>query len=75
MVLAFDFPARTLLGELPGNLRCLGGQFAALGSGMVAGGGLGPVDWFLIAAIPLAGVVIAMLTARLTVLGALRKML
>jgi len=53
----------------------LGGQFAALGSGMVAGGGLGAIDWLLIAAIPLAGVAIAMLTARLTVLGALRKML
>ena len=53
----------------------LGRQFAALGSGMVAGGGLGAADWLLIAAIPLAGVAIAMLTARLTVLGALRKML
>jgi cell division transport system permease protein len=53
----------------------LGRQFAALGSGMVAGGGLGPLDWLMIAAIPLLGVVIAMLTARLTVLGALRKML
>ncbi|MGX7950952.1 cell division protein FtsX [Tsuneonella sp. HG249] len=53
----------------------LGRQFAALGSGMVAGGGLGTIDWLSIAAIPLAGVAIAMLTARLTVLGALRKML
>jgi cell division transport system permease protein len=53
----------------------LGRQFAALGSGMVAGGGLGPVDWVAIAAIPLAGVAIAMLTARVTVLAALRRML
>ncbi|MGN3974893.1 cell division protein FtsX [Tsuneonella sp. SYSU-LHT278] len=53
----------------------LGRQFAALGSGMVAGGGLGTADWLVIATIPLAGVGIAMLTARLTVLGALRKML
>jgi len=53
----------------------LGRQFAALGSGMVAGGGLGLVDWLAIAAIPLAGVAIAMLTARWTVLTALRKML
>lgn len=53
----------------------LGRQFAALGSGMVEGGGLGPVDWLLLAAIPVAGVAIAMLTARLTVLAALRKML
>jgi cell division transport system permease protein len=53
----------------------LGRQFAALGSGMIAGGGLGWIDWLAIAAIPLIGVVIAMLTARLTVLSALRRML
>ena len=53
----------------------LGQQFAALGSGMVAGGGLALVDWLLLAAVPIAGVVIAMLTARLTVLAALRRML
>ncbi len=53
----------------------LGRQFAALGSGMIAGGGLSPTDWLAIAAIPLAGVMIAMFTARLTVLAALRKML
>lgn len=53
----------------------LGQQFAALGSGMISGGGLAWADWALIAAIPIAGVIIAMLTARLTVLSALRKML
>lgn len=53
----------------------LGRQFAELGSGMIAGGGLHGADWLLIAAIPLVGVAIAMLTARLTVLAALRKML
>jgi len=53
----------------------IGRQFAGLGSGMVAGGGLGPVDWGLLAAIPLAGVLLAMLTARSTVLSALRRML
>jgi len=53
----------------------LGQQFAALGSGMIAGGGLHWQDWLLISAIPLVGVVIAMLTARLTVLAALRRML
>jgi len=56
-------------------LWLLGGQFAQLGSGMVAGGGLGPADWALLAAIPVAGVALAMLTARLTVLRALRRML
>jgi cell division transport system permease protein len=53
----------------------LGRQFAELGSGMVAGGGLALLDWAAIGAIPLAGVIIAMFTARLTVLSALRKIL
>jgi len=53
----------------------LGRQFAALGSGMVAGGGLGVPDWIAIGAIPVAGVAIAMLTARITVLAALRRIL
>ena len=53
----------------------LGRQFAALGSGMVAGGGLALADWTAIGAIPVAGVLIAMLTARVTVLAALRRML
>lgn len=53
----------------------LGQQFAQLGSGMIAGGGLRWFDWVLIALIPIAGVAIAMLTARITVMGALRRML
>lgn len=53
----------------------LGQQFAQLGSGLIAGGGLGPLDWMMIGAIPVAGIVIAMITARLTVIGALRRML
>lgn len=56
-------------------LVLLGRQFAALGSGMIAGGGLGLADWAAIGAIPVAGVLIAMLTARVTVLAALRRML
>lgn len=50
-------------------------QFAALGSGMAGAAVLGWSDWLAIAAIPLAGVVLAVLTARLTVLAALRRML
>lgn len=53
----------------------LGNRFSALESGMVAGGELATSDWLLIAAIPFAGVAIAFLTARLTVLNALRRML
>ena len=53
----------------------LGRQFGGLGSGMVAGGALGPLDWGLLAAIPVTGVFLAMLTARQTVLSSLRRML
>ncbi len=56
-------------------IMVMGDRFAALGSGMVAGGGLGWIDWVLIVAIPLVGVLLAMLTARITVLAALRRML
>jgi len=53
----------------------LGRQFAELGSGLVAGGGLAPLDWALVGAIPLAGVLLAAITARYTVIAALRRML
>ena len=70
-----------LLGGLAGlalglaAIVVLGRQFAGLGSGMVAGGALGPLDWALLAAIPVTGVALAILTARLTVLAALRRIL
>ena len=53
----------------------LGQQFAALDSGMTAGGGLGWADWLAIAAVPLAGVLLALLTARITIALALKDML
>lgn len=53
----------------------LGQRFAALGAGLVDGGALGWADWLLLGAVPLAGVALALLTARLTVLAALRRML
>ena len=53
----------------------LGRQFAALGSGLVAGGGLAAGDWLTIVAVPVAAMVLAVLTARLTVLVALRRIL
>lgn len=56
-------------------IMLLGRQFAALGSGLVAGGGLGLVDWIIIGAVPVIGVVLALLTARFTVLTALRRIL
>lgn len=53
----------------------LGRRFAALDAGMIGGGALGWLDWVLLALIPLAGVVLAALTARVTVIRALGKML
>lgn len=66
-----------ILGLLLGLLAVwlLGRQFTGLGSGMVAAGGLQPMDWLVLASIPVIGVLLAMLTARLTVLGALRRTL
>ncbi|WP_199798681.1 ABC transporter permease [Erythrobacter sp. HKB08] len=58
-----------------GAVLLLGRQFDALGSGMMAGGALGMVDWAIIIAIPFAAIAIAMITARLTVLLALRRIL
>lgn len=53
----------------------LGAQFAGLDSGMVASGGLSWINWTMLALIPVLGVIIAVITARLTVMGALRRML
>ena len=53
----------------------LGYQFSALDSGMIASASLDWIDWILIAAIPILGVVLAVATARFTVLAAVRKML
>ncbi len=53
----------------------LGQQFTALDSGMVDGGGLGLADWIIIALIPVGGVLLALITGRITIGFALRAML
>lgn len=53
----------------------IGNRFAAIDSGMVAGGNLKLADWGILFAIPLGGVALAMLTARTSLLSALRRML
>ncbi len=53
----------------------LGRQLAGLGAGLATGGSLGLGDWLVLALVPVAGIGVAMLTARLTVIRALRKML
>ena len=75
--IAIDALVGGIVGLLLGLIAVflLGRQFAALGSGMIAGGAFGVLDWAAIGLVPVAGVLIAMLTARLTVLGALRRML
>jgi len=75
--MAFDAAAGGLAGLLLGavTIALLSRQFAALGSGMVAGAVLHWPDWIVIAAIPSAGIALAVLTARVTVLAALRRML
>ena len=56
-------------------MSLLARQFAALQSGMVAGGSLTAIDWVLIGLVPLFAIAIAVYTARMTVLSSLRKSL
>ena len=53
----------------------LGRTFGALQAGIITGGALGWGDWVLLALIPIAAVGIATLTARWTVMRALKGML
>ena len=64
---------REALGTL--EKAVLAGARAALGSAMVSGGGLMLTDWLIIGAVPLAGVVLALVTARITIAYALKAML
>jgi cell division transport system permease protein len=56
-------------------LFLLADRFADLGSGMIAGARFGLFEWTAIGALPLAGIALAVVTARVTVLAALRRML
>ncbi|WP_374528887.1 cell division protein FtsX [Novosphingobium sp.] len=53
----------------------LGRQFSGLGAGLVDSGALDLTDWLLLASIPLAGVVLALVTARITVIRSLARIL
>lgn len=66
-----------VLGALTGAgaVWLLGQQFAALDSGMTGGGTLLLGDWLVIAAIPVAAVMLALATARITIALALKDML
>ncbi|MES2494136.1 MAG: cell division protein [Pseudomonadota bacterium] len=56
-------------------IALLGSSFAALQSGIVTGAALAWTDWVLLVLLPVTAVLIATLTARLTVMRALRGML
>lgn len=70
---AFGAIVGTALGL--GAVWLLAQQFAALDSGMAGGGALVLADWLAIAAVPLAGVLLALGTARMTIALALKGML
>ena len=53
----------------------LGQRLDGLGAGLVSAGALGPWDWGLLVLVPIAGMVLAILTARVTVMRALKRML
>lgn len=56
-------------------LWMLGRAAARLDSGLVSTGRFDLLDWLLLATVPIAGIALAVFTARVTVLGALRKKL
>ncbi|MBS0255437.1 MAG: cell division protein [Proteobacteria bacterium] len=56
-------------------IMLLGRRVADLEAGLLAGGMLGWADWLALALVPLFATVLAIVTARLSVLGALRRML
>lgn len=58
-----------------GVLIIVGKSIDAVGAGLVANASLGWLDWLLVLFVPLAGVGLAMLSARITVMRALARIL
>lgn len=56
-------------------LTLLGARFAALESGMVESGSLSALDWLVVALVPVVVAVVALVTARRTVMARLGRML
>jgi len=75
--IALDALLGGLIGLLGGAaiIWLISTQLTALGSGLVQSVGLDWWSWLIIAAIPILGMFLAMITARLTVVGALKKIL
>ena len=55
-------------------LGSIGDRVGAVGSDLLGTSGLAAIDWLLLALLPIAGIGLAMLVARVTVLRALRRM-
>jgi cell division transport system permease protein len=72
-----DAAAGGVLGLVLGLVAVLflGRRFAALGAGLVDSGALDWHEWTGLALIPLGTAILAMLTARVTMLRALRRLL
>ena len=56
-------------------LLLIGWQWSRVTSGLAATASLGPIGWALLLALPLLAIALAALTARLTLLAALQKIL
>jgi cell division transport system permease protein len=56
-------------------IAIVGNRMRAIGSGLLGSADIGLFGWALIAALPLLGVLLAMLAARVTVVTTLRRML
>ncbi|MGI9360669.1 MAG: cell division protein FtsX [Parasphingorhabdus sp.] len=75
--IALDALLGGILGLICGTaiIVLLGAQLSALGSGLVQSLGLSWYSWLIIGLIPILGMILAMVTARMTVMGALKKIL
>jgi cell division transport system permease protein len=75
--IGIDAAAGGALGFAIGLLAVLflGRRFASLGAGLINSGALGWSDWLLLTLIPLMAAALAMLTARISVIRALRRLL
>lgn len=75
--IALDALMGGILGLICGTaiILLLGMQLSALGSGLVQSLGLSWYSWLIIGTIPILGMILAMVTARMTVMGALKKIL
>lgn len=75
--IALDAATGALIGTVlaGGVLWLLARMAGRLDSGLVSAGSFGPMEWLLLATVPIAGIALAVFTARWTVMRALRKKL